>query len=668
MNFRSVIATIIFVGLLVTPSCRAEATILEIQPLNVLQGEDVQLEINAAANQQLDLSINYQGDLAPSQGVYSISFKKMDLSSNQNSFEVKLRNVENLNLSIKYGPITYIKKIEAINGEATLCRNNIPEGSYDIKVWGNAQPETKLIHISFKVDLTVETDDQGEYFYRVNTDQVPPGTITIKAGGETKTVQLILESPSTNPTKPFIPPPPSTADIIKGLEPGLAAGLLKDLGDDELSSLLELEPGAAAEILLLLSPKKQEAFIKMSEPENVTRILQEASVNQIVDLLENLDNETSGSLLSVFELDTATEILFQVEEYHGASMISAVTRMNVSNAAIQVEQLVKDRANETDPEEYFEKSNQIKEIITLMEPDIRLQLLQGIAALPHTPSTVAEILMILDPDTSIEIIDAWLNHGETESLSLVLGFLTDECLAVIVEQVDAQKIYPVLTEDQLRRLPDAPSILLEASLSPKSPESGEEITLTIDFENTGKRQGHRNIAITIDGDLIHDELVLLGPGETKQIQTIFTIDEVGEYTLQIGDYASVFNVKYPPTGANITVSWISYSPEKPSLGEEVNVTIILENTGETAGSIILEIKLDETVLVTREVSVGPLERIETYYGLTIETPGTQTIWVNEYSMTFAVDSKRFLIPGATLIHILLALIGALYLRWRRLRE
>ncbi|THE65217.1 hypothetical protein D8Y22_08365 [Salinadaptatus halalkaliphilus] len=92
------------------------------------------------------------------------------------------------------------------------------------------------------------------------------------------------------------------------------------------------------------------------------------------------------------------------------------------------------------------------------------------------------------------------------------------------EQPSTEKDEPAAVIDQID---------LEAA--PTDVETGETVTVTATYENTGNITGERTVELTEDGVAVASETIELGPEETETVSFEWYADAAGEYDLAVDD-------------------------------------------------------------------------------------------------------------------------------------
>jgi hypothetical protein len=96
--------------------------------------------------------------------------------------------------------IWWTKSADATNGVATVSQSNVPSGTYDIRIDGDAADGTSYVDLRITASSTITCDSQGRFEYKYASSGVPPGAFTLQIGGITRTVTLLASLPTPTPT------------------------------------------------------------------------------------------------------------------------------------------------------------------------------------------------------------------------------------------------------------------------------------------------------------------------------------------------------------------------------------------------------------------------------------------------------------------------------------
>jgi hypothetical protein len=204
----------------------AYAYVIDVQvtPENPIKGDTVKIVIRASPNEKMNVSISYEKEISVNNGKYEYRVDGVSIPAPPNYFTIKAINVKNLHVSV-WMLIWITKSAEASNGVATVSQANVPAGTYNVIIHGDALEDTSTVRLQVTASKTITTDENGYYEYSYNTSCIPPGTFTIKAGTTTKTITLReagSQSPQPAPSGGGAPPaqtPPKPATFeIKNLE------------------------------------------------------------------------------------------------------------------------------------------------------------------------------------------------------------------------------------------------------------------------------------------------------------------------------------------------------------------------------------------------------------------------------------------------------------------
>ena len=315
---------------------------VEIEPENPVQGDVISIRISANPNEELRVEISFTKSLAVSDGRYELRLDDVVIPSTPNSFRVEAVGVVNLHISVRLLLGLWVtKSTKAEGGVATVSQGNVPKGTYDVVVRGEAEEGVSEVELKVKASTTIATDSNGLYEFTYNTGCIPPGSFTVRIDGYTKTLTLrekgsdVSPPPITNPTKPVTP------SLIESSTLEEALRLLEDLDTEEVADLLaEVSPGRAGEILSALEVDRAvEVFDEMPLDASI-RVIPETELDRAVELLERISldrgSEVLGGVLSEGYVDRAVELLSSLGVERGAELLFG---MDAASACAALEAL-----------------------------------------------------------------------------------------------------------------------------------------------------------------------------------------------------------------------------------------------------------------------------------------------------------------------------------------
>lgn len=106
-----------------------------------------------------------------------------------NRFTVTARNVKNLNAGAKLF-IWITKSFQASSGQMTLSQADVPPGTYDLKMFGEAMSGSSKVTVEVVAETTVTANSQGKYNMVIDTFGIPAGTYRIEEASDSKTIRI----------------------------------------------------------------------------------------------------------------------------------------------------------------------------------------------------------------------------------------------------------------------------------------------------------------------------------------------------------------------------------------------------------------------------------------------------------------------------------------------
>ena len=186
---------------------------LTVTPENPVAGDEITIRGTASPDAVLQPSITFKKDASVADGKYEYRLYGIKIPSGQNNFAVTARNTENLNIRVKV-LLWWTRSADAVSGTATVSQGNVPPGTYDIRIDGDAADGASSVSLTITASSKITADSSGNFEYKYASSGIPPGDFTLKAGGVTRTITL-SEAPvrvktTANPVQP--PENPATRE------------------------------------------------------------------------------------------------------------------------------------------------------------------------------------------------------------------------------------------------------------------------------------------------------------------------------------------------------------------------------------------------------------------------------------------------------------------------
>lgn len=173
-------------------------------------------------------------------------------------------------------------------------------------------------------------------------------------------------------------------------------------------------------------------------------------------------------------------------------------------------------------------------------------------------------------------------------------------------------------------------------LSSTGLELGEELSVTVDVENTGDLDGTIAVALYANGSTIETRSVELEGQDTRTINFTTEFERTGSHTVSINNLEQTDVTVLKPASATVREFDIVESSIGPT--ETVSVIVTLDNTGDLSDTQTLNISVNGDVIQTENVeipgnetesfTISPDGDIELDFAAVIDSPGDYSISIN----------------------------------------
>ena len=192
----------------------------EISSSNPNPGDRVMLNGIASPGEQVSLRSSFTMNLPVAAGQYEYE-TRLDVPQKPNRFTLTVRNIKDFNAGVKIG-IWITKGFAASDGTVTLSQADVPPGTYDLKMFGEALPGSSQVPVQVVAETTVQADPQGKYGMAIDTSGIPGGDYIIEGAGDNKTIHIGGSSPTSQSTSSgdgggntYTEPKPAQVEITK---------------------------------------------------------------------------------------------------------------------------------------------------------------------------------------------------------------------------------------------------------------------------------------------------------------------------------------------------------------------------------------------------------------------------------------------------------------------
>jgi PKD repeat protein len=163
----------------------------EYSPKNLVSGDIINIKGNASPGEKIDAFANFNKTIPVSGGKFEYILENVKIPDGlKNSFTVKAIGAKNLNVRVKM-LIWLTKSSEALGNTAIVSQSNVPPGTYDIKIDGDAGEGISSVNLNITASQEITADSKGNFSCSYDTTSIPPGIFEIEIGSITK--ELIIQ-------------------------------------------------------------------------------------------------------------------------------------------------------------------------------------------------------------------------------------------------------------------------------------------------------------------------------------------------------------------------------------------------------------------------------------------------------------------------------------------
>jgi len=147
---------------------------------------------------------------------------------------------------------------------------------------------------------------------------------------------------------------------------------------------------------------------------------------------------------------------------------------------------------------------------------------------------------------------------------------------------------------------DARFVVTALSAADGEVTAGNATTVTATVENRGTAEGTYTAVLLDDGEVIAEQTVTVPAGERRAVTFTPTFDAVGDHELSVGEGTATVTVV---AAGDLRVVDAGVDDEQLEPGESTMASATVENTGEEAGEISLDLTVAGVVVDTVAVTV-----------------------------------------------------------------
>jgi hypothetical protein len=182
----------------------------------------------------------------------------------------------------------------------------------------------------------------------------------------------------------------------------------------------------------------------------------------------------------------------------------------------------------------------------------------------------------------------------------------------------------------------------DLTITPEEIDEGEDATVDVLLENDGDYSGTYEAVLEINGAVAETKTVEVVKRGSAAVSFDLAGLAAGTYNIEVGDASATLTVvtvappPEEPTPANFTIGSLEITPGEIDAGQNVDISVRVDNTGETEGVCQVVCKINGSVVDEQQVTLAGGSGKTVAFTLAVNEPGTKSIEVNELAGSLVV--------------------------------
>lgn len=158
-------------------------------PDNPVEGDVLTIKGHSEADRAMEVEVSFSKSVPVTDGRYEYTFEGIRIPKGRNRFTVTSRQVKDLNFIVRMF-IDFKRSFDAKQDVAEFSEDNVPHGTYDIFINGQAMEGEKEVRLDFTAMQAVHSDSEGSFNQNYETNALPAGDFTVRLGDSEKKITL----------------------------------------------------------------------------------------------------------------------------------------------------------------------------------------------------------------------------------------------------------------------------------------------------------------------------------------------------------------------------------------------------------------------------------------------------------------------------------------------
>jgi len=141
------------------------------------------------------------------------------------------------------------------------------------------------------------------------------------------------------------------------------------------------------------------------------------------------------------------------------------------------------------------------------------------------------------------------------------------------------------------------------TITPTNSFEGQPVIISVKIQNTGDLEGTYTVEIKVDGVSRKIENLTLSGNETQTV-TLTVVENLGTHIVEVNGNQQTFTVLKPSA---FEFSNLDINPSQALPGELVTISVTVKNTGDTSGSKLITLEIDDSKISSENVLLASQE-------------------------------------------------------------
>jgi hypothetical protein len=176
----------------------------------------------------------------------------------------------------------------------------------------------------------------------------------------------------------------------------------------------------------------------------------------------------------------------------------------------------------------------------------------------------------------------------------------------------------------------------ELSVTPEQADSGEAVSISAVITNTGDLTGSHELSIKLNGELIEIKDIALDGGESQTVIFDVNHEAIGVHEANIGELSAIFTVQEPKAPATFSISSLTVNAAEFNLGDSIEISALITNTGDLTGSYDATMEMDDTIIESKQVTLDGGKDTTINFNVTPQSIGEHSVNIGDLFAVFVV--------------------------------